>query len=92
VRVDGGVGVRVGAGVRATPWLVVGAALGLEVWPAAFAWAVDTGGTLDVLVTPRKVRPHVLVGLAFEPEVGPRKINPGRPPRGAPPRPRSGAR
>jgi hypothetical protein len=92
VRADGGVAARFGAGVRALPWLVVGAAVALEVWPAAFSWAVEDEGDTRVLLTPRKVRPHVLVGLVFEPEVGRPKKNPGRPGERATPARRSGVK
>jgi hypothetical protein len=78
-RVDGGIAPRLRVGVRALDWLVVGGGIGLDVFPRAFPYAVESAQGLDRLLAPRRVRPQLLVGIAFEPSIGRRKTNQATP-------------
>jgi hypothetical protein len=76
-RVDGGLAPRIRVGVRALDWLVFGLGFGLDIFPAAFPYAVDTGSADDTLLRPRRVRPQLQAGIAFEPALRQRR-KPGR--------------
>jgi len=75
-RVDGGIAPRIRVGVRALDWLVVGGGFGLDVFPAAFAYAVQIMDVQRTLLRPRRVRPQLQIGLAFEPRLQRRRAKP----------------
>lgn len=68
-RVDGGIAPRIRVGVRALDWLVVGGGIGVDVFPGAFAYAVEVMDETRTLLRPRRVRPQLFVGIAFEPRL-----------------------